>query len=249
MKKCKKVKYTGVLDQPVVCTTLGSGLLTGVLLTRIENNVARKWWKDTKHREAGHSKHTGPSPAEHPIEGYLSAYDEKYSAQFSAQFQERYLALFKHYGIERTQPHAEANLIWALARDHVPGCRMVYEPPKRKGPHSIWTECKNLELLADVWTLTRKDQSARRACNILATSPKYEQRYRGRRGARIPLDTLYRRYQYALKDEVVSKIIMGVKTNGAPAKDWVIGNSALDENERKTAGARWVAFLAKHGGF
>lgn len=202
----QKVKYTGVLNKPIVRRT--QGLFAAALM--------------------------GDQDAQSRVEADLKDHDN--------QIRERIDALCRHYGVDLSSEDAFLHLAMALARDHVPGFRVVFGAPPRRGRRKRWQSTKLVELLADIWALEAQGKTPHSACRILASNPKYRSRYKGLQAA-----TLYRRYQEARTsdDPWLQKLVFGELQKGAPVKDWVIGAGALDEDARKAADSRWNALIAE----
>jgi hypothetical protein len=104
-------------------------------------------------------------------------------------FTERTLALYAHYGLKPNVGNAVA-LALALAKDHIPGFRIVYEPPRRPGrPRRESGPQKDLGLCRDVIQLeTQGGLSVTRACQLLSKRSAY---------AGVSPKTLERRYYIA----------------------------------------------------
>jgi hypothetical protein len=154
----------------------------------------------------------------------------------SRQLAERMAALFRHYGINPADDFAFGQLALKLAIDWVPGFQVVFKPPKGVGRPSKWKGgIKGVELFADVKALVRKGHSERAACRILATSPKYAERYKGEKER-----NLHRRYLEALKNapSFFRKLMERNQSAGAPVETWVVEVFALDANEWREKGLK-----------
>lgn len=143
----------------------------------------------------------------------------------NSQIRERIQALFDHYEIDRTGVNAEIQLVWALASDHVAGCKLHYQNANVGRPGK-WTPEASMQLLADVWAqqAENKKTSARKACNDLISTPKFEKRYKGQE-----LNSLYRRYSHAIKK--LNPLIVW----DDPRKDQAIIQYAIDSDARSKA--------------
>jgi hypothetical protein len=135
-----------------------------------------------------------------------SAQQAKCSANNFEQFFSRVEALFKHYGVEQSEP---MTLVLKLAEVHVPG--FSYTDPSKRGPGQPgkWkVEFKSLKLYADVKWLANQGHSDLDACRILSINEKYEERYGDE-----TKENLHRRYLEALKivDPAVQPMIENVQ--------------------------------------
>lgn len=155
MKKIRKVRYKGILAEPMVLQKTHPGFL------------------------------------QDPVDEKIKEWDEKAN---NLQHRMRVLALFEHYGLNPLSAEDQVRMVGALASDHVPGFQIIDGPAPRTGRPSKWQGDKSLELLADVWALVAKGQTASAACRTLAAKPKYREN-----GKNIAHGTLYRRYQEANK--------------------------------------------------
>lgn len=160
---------------------------------------------------------------------------EKADRMDRAQIKERLAALDRHYQIDRASPMADVELVFKLARVHVPGFQ-YHDPGKRgRGRSGKWKDGKSLELYADVKALIRlkPEHSASGACRILAETKKYSARYKGEKHK-----NLLRRYHGALsaarpKKEAPESFMGGVVhrllSRGGLDDDWAIAAFAMKE--------------------
>lgn len=143
------------------------------------------------------------------------------------QFWARIEALFKHYGVDMSDP---MTLALELAKNHVLGFSYAERSKRGRGRPGKWTVgFKGLELYADVKWLATQGHSDLNACRILAENPKYKERYGGE-----SKETLHRRYLEALKtaEPAVQRVIKVLKEELEPPDFDKVCISALALREK-----------------
>lgn len=153
-----------------------------------------------------------------PGNGLLSSSEAECQKRNSSALAERFVALYRHYGIDHRESGAGATLALALAREHVPGFQVLSAPPRGRGAPSKWKGAQDWDLYADVRFLVRNGgHSAANACRLLTKRPPYRGKNDG---------TLLRRYHKVKSKGLSSK---GRPISAEEADDFVLkhfGSSA-----------------------
>jgi len=81
----------------------------------------------------------------------------------------RFGLLFEHYGIKRSSDAGLdfATLAMVLAIEHVPGMRVIDQPPPKQGRPKVWNVATYMELLASIEQIKQERRCGdREACKI-----------------------------------------------------------------------------------
>lgn len=129
---------------------------------------------------------------------------QKEAALFKATA-ERLEALERHYNIPPSHKYKEMALLLHLARDWVPGFKVLDYRPNEPGRPSEWSFHQKLELVSDVVSLCDTRHTVSRACEFLVDPKKgkYRKRYAKRK---MTARAMARRYYLARKEIVTDKM-------------------------------------------
>lgn len=102
---------------------------------------------------------------------------EAYDKIIAKMYSEKLQALFKHYEIDPSAPHAYQALCLRLAMDFVPGFKPVYpstKPENKIGRPPVWSETGGIELYIHIQKQMKNGKSLLTSCKEVCNLPCYK---------------------------------------------------------------------------